>query len=80
MESKVKKWGNSNAIRIPKVFLDALDLKENDLVSIKKDDDRLIITKIKKERITLKERISKFKGTYPSEEFVWDDPVGKEIW
>ncbi len=80
MESKIQKWGNSNGVRIPKVFLDALDLKKDDLVDIKKEEDKIIITKIKREKVSLKERIEKYDGPNLCEEFTWDDKVGKEIW
>lgn len=80
MESKVQKWGNSNGVRIPKVILDALDLKENDYVDIKRVEDKIVIRKIKKEKVSLKERISAYEGPNMCNDFVWDKPVGKEIW
>ena len=38
MGYKVQKWGNSNGIRIPKVFLEALNLKSGDSVSMAKEE------------------------------------------
>ena len=32
MQTTIKKWGNSQGIRIPKAFLESLDMKENDNV------------------------------------------------
>lgn len=80
MESKIQKWGNSNGVRIPKVFLDALNLKKDDLVDIKKEEDKIVITKIKRENVSLKERIEQYDGPNLCEDFTWDENVGKEIW
>lgn len=77
MESKVQKWGNSHGIRIPKVYLDALDLKNNDSVEIEQIDKKIIITKGTK---SFKERVEAYKGPNLCEDFIWDEPVGKEIW
>ena len=30
MQATIQKWGNSQGIRIPKAFLDALNMAEND--------------------------------------------------
>lgn len=80
MESKIQKWGNSNGVRIPKIYLEALNLKADDLVDIQKVDNKIIITKSKRKKISLKERIDKYDGPNLCEEFVWDEKVGREIW
>lgn len=80
MESKVVKWGNSNGIRIPKVFLDSLNLKSNDLVDIERDNDKIIITKSKRKENLLKLRIFMYKGENLCKDFTWDEAKGKEIW
>lgn len=80
MESRIQKWGNSNGIRIPKIILDSLDLKADDIVDIKREEDKIIITKIKKEKVSLKDRIASYDGPNLCEDFSWDDAVGKELW
>ena len=34
MQATIQKWGNSQGIRIPKAFLEALGMKENDVVEL----------------------------------------------
>ncbi len=34
MQATIQKWGNSQGIRIPKAFLEAVGMGENDLVEI----------------------------------------------
>lgn len=36
MEIKIQKWGNSCGVRIPSQILNELNLKENDILRIKK--------------------------------------------
>ena len=80
MEAKLQKWGNSDGLRIPSSFLKALDLKTNDIVEMKQEDDRIIITKSEKRKISLEEKFKNYNGKNLSKEFIWDDPRGNEIW
>ena len=80
METRLQKWGNSDGIRIPSSFLKMLDLKTNDKVDLSYEDNKIIITKPKRRRITLEERFAEFNGNNSCKDFAWDDPKGKEIW
>ena len=80
MEAKLQKWGNSYGIRIPKVFLKSLNIKENDKIKIEQQNDCIVITKSNDKKISLKERFKNYKGDYDISEFEWDNPVGREIW
>ena len=42
----IRKWGNSQAIRIPKNYLDSLGIKENDPVSLSLEDNSIVIKKV----------------------------------
>ena len=46
MQTTIQKWGNSQGIRIPKLFLEALGIRENDHVEIERVDDSIIIRKL----------------------------------
>lgn len=91
MLTKIKKWGNSQGIRIPKVFLETLNISNDDEVEIMTEQEKIVIKKIsKQEPITIKDRLENFYGkkleeilSNPSEaqeEIDWGKPVGKEIW
>lgn len=47
MRSHVAKWGNSLSLRLPKVFVDRLHLKEGDAVDLDVDDGHLRVTPAK---------------------------------
>ena len=80
METRLQKWGNSSGIRIPNSFLKLLNLKTDDKVDLNYKDNRIIITKPKKETISLKERFAQYNGENLAKDFSWDEAKGKEIW
>lgn len=85
MQATIQKWGNSQGIRIPKAFLEALGMAENDLVELSRVDDNLVIKKVKKENeriseLTLEEIFKDYEGDDTAKEFDWGAPVGKEVW
>lgn len=59
MQATIQKWGNSQGIRIPKAFLEALGMTENDLVELNRVDDNIVITKVKEKRNLLWRKFSK---------------------
>lgn len=80
MNTKIKKWGNSFGVRIPKNFVDDLKL-ENANVSVSMVGGSIIIEPIKVRPVyTLEEMIEKMKKTmnrqHPFED--WGE-VGAEI-
>ena len=81
MQATIQKWGNSQGIRIPKAFLEALGMMENDLVELNRVDDNIVITKVKeKKELTLEDIFKDFDGEYVAEEFDWGSSVGREVW
>ena len=83
MTTTIQKWGNSQAIRLPKAILESLLLKENDTVEIKAVNDSIVIRKASRKRrakTSLEERFRNYTGKYLHEEYDWGSPVGKEVW
>lgn len=79
MEVKVQKWGNSNGIRIPNEVLKELGIKTEDILSLVQEDNKIVISKIDKNK-TLKELFDEYKGDFKPMEYDWGAPVGREIW
>lgn len=75
----LQKWGNSQGIRVPKFLLDELGWKENEELSLSKDDDKIIIKKHSK-RKNIIELFDGYNENYKPEEIDWGEPKGKEIW
>lgn len=75
MRTTIQKWGNSQAVRLPKSILEMANLQENDKVEIKVQDGNVIIIPEKK-RKTLAERIAEYKGDYHCNEWNTGEPSG----
>ena len=80
MEAKIQKWGNSDGIRIPSSILKSLNIKTNDIINIEQQDDKIIISVLKKKKISLEDRFKEYHGKNLAKEFSWDENVGREIW
>ena len=80
MQTKIKKWGNSLALRIPKSFALNANLRQDELVDISIDKEKIIITLIGKKEFSLDELLEGVSADNLHGEFDTGVPVGKEIW
>lgn len=80
MQTKIKKWGNSLALRIPKLLALDANLKINKVVDISIDKGSIIITPIDEKEYSLKKLLEGVTKNNLHEEFDTGAPVGKEIW
>jgi antitoxin MazE len=62
---KIAKWGNSLAIRLPAIVVEALDLKVGDDVEILAPGQRSMKVETRKSRRELIERLRKYEGRMP---------------
>ncbi|MFC1821018.1 AbrB/MazE/SpoVT family DNA-binding domain-containing protein [Thermodesulfobacteriota bacterium] len=80
MQTKITKWGNSLALRIPKSFALNANLRQNELVDLSIEKEKIIITPINEKEYSLKELLDKVTESNLHGEFDTGEPVGKEIW
>ena len=80
MQTTIKKWGNSLALRIPKLFASDANLKLNEMVDISIDQGSIIITPIGEKEYSLGELLKGISKNNLHGEFYAGAPVGKEIW
>ncbi|MCL2361598.1 MAG: AbrB/MazE/SpoVT family DNA-binding domain-containing protein [Defluviitaleaceae bacterium] len=83
MQTTIQKWGNSQAVRLPKAILEIAFLRENDSVEIVAEPDFIVIKKAAKTRRakkSLEERFKDYTGDYQCTEANWGAPVGNEVW
>jgi antitoxin MazE len=64
---RVAKWGNSLAVRLPAVVIEALELKEGDEIEIHAADSRLLDIRRKPTRNELLRRLRRFRGRLPAD-------------
>jgi len=80
MQTKIKKWGNSLALRIPKSFALNANLRQDELVDISIDKEKIIITPIGEKEYSLDELLEGVSEDNLHGEFDTGTPVGKETW
>lgn len=81
MYGNIQRWGNSQALRLPKAILESAFLKEKDKVEIVVVKNEIIIRKADEiKHKTLAERLKNFSGEYKGEEWNTGKVTGKEIW
>lgn len=78
MTTKVQKWGNSLAVRIPKQF--AVGLRSGTAITMGRKGDTLVIQVEKKQKYSLKDLVSKIDAKKLHQEIDWGKSEGKETW
>ena len=78
-EGVVSTWGNSQAVRIPKIMLENLGLDANDKIEISMMENVITIRPSKPKRRTLAERFESYTGDFQPEELDTGNPVGSEV-
>lgn len=80
MQIQLKAWGNSQGVRFSREFLASAGIKPDEVLNAEIQDGKIILSKTFQHR-TLQERAAAFGGKLNlSEEIIWDDPQGNEVW
>jgi antitoxin MazE len=80
MKSRVQKWGNSLALRIPKSFAEEAGLRADAAVELSLVEGALVVRRVAPEPLTLEQLLLGITDdNMPSD---WDTgpAIGKELW
>jgi antitoxin MazE len=80
MLTKVQKWGNSLALRIPKTFAEEMQIAADSAVELTVEDGKLVITPAAGKAISLEDLLDAVTADNLHSEIDWGVPVGKEVW
>jgi antitoxin MazE len=80
MKTRVQKWGNSLALRIPKSFASEVGLQRESPVEVSLVDGKLVITPVAKPELTLKQLLSRVTPGNIHHEVEAGPATGNEIW
>ena len=80
MLTKVQRWGNSLALRIPKAFALDANLEDDSAVEISVVKGKLIITPVVAQNWTLDELLAGINQDNLHNEIATGAAVGKEAW
>lgn len=72
-------WGNSQAVRIPREMLDALQVREGDEVELVLENGRLMVQPVNP-KLTLELLVAAITPENRHKEVDWGKPVGNEAW
>lgn len=79
MRSRISKWGNSLAVRLPKPFVDELGLADGAEVEIVLRGGQIVLTAAGRE-YGLEELVDGITPENRPTETDWGRPQGREVW
>ena len=80
MRTKVQKWGNSLALRIPKAFAAEVGFEKDREVEVSVEGRRLIVQVPVRPSYRLEELLEGVRPSNLHREVDWGPPVGREVW
>ncbi len=80
MRTRVQKWGNSLALRIPKSFATEVGLQRESSVEVSLVNGKLVITPVAKPKLTLKQLLAKVTKDNLYHEVDTGPATGNETW
>jgi antitoxin MazE len=80
MNTQIKKWGNSLALRIPKALAEEIDISTDTYVDLSIVDGRLVIKPITEPDFTLEELLAGISESNLHREVDTGVSVGNEVW
>jgi antitoxin MazE len=80
MKTRIQKWGNSLAVRIPRGFASEARVADGSPVKLTIDGGRLVITPVKKPRHTLETLVRSITKQNIHAEITSGEARGREIW
>lgn len=80
MQTKIQKWGNSLALRIPKAFAVQMGMKNDSKVTLILEEDRIAIMKPEHSPISLDILLNGITTKNLHREIDMGKAKGKEVW
>lgn len=80
MQTQIKKWGNSLALRIPKALAEQIDLVSDHPVELTVVDGRLIVEPLSQPQESLALLLAKITPENVHDEIETGTAVGSEVW
>lgn len=78
METKIHKWGNSLAVRLPKAFADQAGIENGSNVLLKVEDGKILVVPVTDKESLLDSMLSRINESNIHEEVDFGDAVGRE--
>lgn len=77
MQTTIRKWGNSFAVRIPKAFITETKISDGEKIDISIKNLNIVLSKPK---LSLDNLLNKINKNNLHKEIISGGPIGNEIW
>ena len=80
MNATIQKWGNSLALRIPKLFALQAHLEQGILVDVSVVEGKIIVDAKRRRKRSLSQLLKGVTKDNLHSEVDWGKPMGREVW
>ncbi len=80
MRTRIQKWGNSLALRIPKPYAEETEITENSAVDVTVRNGRLVVVPVTEPDLSLEQLAARITPQNRHGETETGEPVGNEAW
>jgi antitoxin MazE len=80
MKTKIQRWGNSLAVRIPKTLAQETALDEGDEVDVRADEDRIVVERPQPKSYRLSDLLAGITKSNRHDAVESGPPQGREAW
>ena len=80
MRTRIQKWGNSLALRIPRPFAEESKLREDSPVDVSVRNGKLVVVPLLEPTFTLEELVEQITPENRHSEVVTGETLGNEVW
>lgn len=80
MKIKLYRCEDSHVLQIPRSILDILNWKNDEILDLKIEDNKLIIENSSDDEMNIEDLFEDFNGKYSKEDIDWGEMTGKEVW
>ncbi|MBI2999581.1 MAG: AbrB/MazE/SpoVT family DNA-binding domain-containing protein [Deltaproteobacteria bacterium] len=80
MHVRVRKWGNSLAVRIPKPLAEDAEVKEGTVLNLAVSGGKVVATPVQKRKLSLKQLLAQVNRKNLHSEVDSGRSVGREVW
>jgi len=80
MRTRIQKWGNSLALRIPKSFAGEIGLKQDSPVEVSLEGEKLVVLPARESKVTLESLLAQVTDDNVHHEVKTGPAVGNEVW
>ena len=80
MTARIRKWGNSAAVRIPAALLAEAQVEFDQTVEIRADRGRIVIEPVRRKVFAIRDLIAGIRPDNLHDAAETGPPVGREVW